>query len=397
MIDQDKDYLITPLEWKIPQVDGDIDISDEELDNLSYDDSSDAHLSTNPMLFQSFNHDDISWGQDPGTYQYESHDDIMFRYAEHCHITQLDGNFSEKDDEDVTDLSNIYSINCERDEVIVLVSFFRSFDFIWNSLTSHKLCSTQAKKECFFCYMRSSCKRLNCIRGKGPRNLKMIEMLSEFNQLDSILGVEWFDILEDIPKLVEGILSLLSVYEKNMSPLFGLPILKCMTCNRSLKIENQLTHEIDTSHLQGSLLNFDLQLLVDVLINRIDGQNCCIRNSTYKDIEEKILILVLSHPIDVNITLTQSIHGATFTFLSALCLENSENSETRYISYCNVENEIVTQKNNQIVKFNDQFHKSKLLCFHIGKNPLIMERTKSDEFIYDKKIQKQNIRIINKP
>ena len=68
-------------------------------------------------------------------------------------------------------------------------------------------------------------------------------MLSEFNQLDSILGVEWVDILEDIPKLVEGVLSLLSVYEKDMSSLFGLPILKCMTCNRNLQIENQLTHK----------------------------------------------------------------------------------------------------------------------------------------------------------
>ena len=60
IIDQNKDYLTTPLEWKIPQVDGDIDISDEELDNSSYHSSSDAHLSTNPMLLQSFSHDDIS-------------------------------------------------------------------------------------------------------------------------------------------------------------------------------------------------------------------------------------------------------------------------------------------------------------------------------------------------
>ena len=85
-------------------------------------------------------------------------------------IPQLDG----FDDEDLEDLckreNKIFGVNCEIEEIIQLLNFFRSFNFMWISSNFHVLCCSD--QTCFFCNMRSSCIRLRQVREKGPRWLK---------------------------------------------------------------------------------------------------------------------------------------------------------------------------------------------------------------------------------
>ena len=93
-------------------------------------------------------------------------------------IPQLDG----CDEFDLSEKGNmekqIYGVNCEINEIIQLINFFRSFNFLWISTDSHWLCSVP--QECFFCYMRSTCLRLRKEREKGP---KMVQLNEFVNQL----------------------------------------------------------------------------------------------------------------------------------------------------------------------------------------------------------------------
>jgi len=99
-------------------------------------------------------------------------------------ILQVNGNESE---EDIGGVKTLFAVNCEIDELIHIVSFFRSCHFLWGSVVHHSLCTEKMTEKCFLCNMRSSLLRLNSTRKKGPKTLKMIEMLSEIGQLNSNL------------------------------------------------------------------------------------------------------------------------------------------------------------------------------------------------------------------
>ena len=224
----------------------------------------------------------------------------------------------------------------------------------------------------------------------------MVEMISEFSQLDSILGVTWIDMAGDAPRMLECILSLLSMNKLDISSLFGIPDIECTICKYCIRMKNQLIYNVETDHLQSSLLFFDLKMLLRVLIDRNSQMNeCCIRSSKFKDIHEKILVLVLSQPIDMDIIVNQTINSAHFTFLAALCKERS-NVDSAFITHFNLENQIVSQIDKRIVRSKNQFEHVKALCFFCGQNQITIHRTKSDEFIYDQKIQKQMCRKYDK-
>ena len=113
-------------------------------------------------------------------------------------IPQLDGNVSESS-EDENIIKKLFSVKCETRGIIQVLTFFRSLDFIWNSLSCHKLCSTKSSGEnCFFCHMRSSCLRLRATRGRGPKSLRLIEFTSQLNQYKSMLGWNWMENLTDL-------------------------------------------------------------------------------------------------------------------------------------------------------------------------------------------------------
>ena len=144
-------------------------------------------------------------------------------------------------------------------------------------------------------------------------------------------------------------------------------------------MKNQLIYNVKTDHLQSSLLFFDLEMLLRVLIDRYSQMNkCCIRSSKFKDIQKKILVLVLSQPIDMDIIVNQTINSANFTFLSALCKERS-NVDSTFTTHFNLENQILSQIDNRIVSSKKQFHNVKALCFFCSQSQITIQRTEDGD------------------
>ena len=116
-------------------------------------------------------------------------------------IPQLDGGIdSESSLEEDTIVKNVFSINCEVKEITLLINFFRSNQFLWNSLQSHSLCTfDQHQKEhnCFLCHLRSSCLRLNSERTLGPKGLKVVEFASQLPQYE-VHGWNWKENISNI-------------------------------------------------------------------------------------------------------------------------------------------------------------------------------------------------------
>ena len=194
-------------------------------------------------------------------------------------LPQIDGNISEDGNEDV---SKIFAINIDKDQILQLTSFFRSFKSVWQSFKCHQLCDETLHVKCFFCCMRSSYLRLNAMRRKGPKSLKLVEMLLQLNQLETILDWKWKENTELLSIFIEKILLLLQHYEKQIPKLFRIPRMNCLTCGENDEFEFKLMHEISTSHLEHSLLTFDIQMILDLLVYKDKCNDCSSKLKTLK-------------------------------------------------------------------------------------------------------------------
>ena len=66
-------------------------------------------------------------------------------------ITQLDGHADGSSEEEVIIKKKLFSVHFENKEVAQVVTFFRGFNFVWESLASHKMCAPNSSSEnCFF-------------------------------------------------------------------------------------------------------------------------------------------------------------------------------------------------------------------------------------------------------
>ena len=84
---------------------------------------------------------------------------------------------------------NVYSVNCEIDEICVVINFLRSSDFLWKLSTNHPKCDFNSKHKelnCYFCHVRSSLLRLNVHRIKGPKSLKPYEFISQLFRYEKL-------------------------------------------------------------------------------------------------------------------------------------------------------------------------------------------------------------------
>jgi len=117
-------------------------------------------------------------------------------------IPQLDGidDLSESSDqiEETEPSKDVFGINCEYQEIVQLMNFFRSFNVSWLSSKDHKLCWLD--EECFFCNLRSMFLRLRQERIKGPFLLKLNEFVCSISKYEEILEYSFMDNLLQIEK-----------------------------------------------------------------------------------------------------------------------------------------------------------------------------------------------------
>ena len=223
------DVNIAEDEDSITQIDGcNYDVIDEDKDFISQmNDSNDVSNCENFLIPQFDGADDII----ETNYlipQFDGADDII---EDNDLIPQIDGN-SREDDGNIQH-KDVYAINSEMDEVICLINFFRSCSFLWTNAKIHPFCKSESlTDDCFFCYLRSSCLKLNLPRSKGPRSVKLIEFISQLPQYETEIKWNWKDNFEKIDEFIEKTLMMLNRREKMINSY-----LKCEQCG--IKKTNQ--------------------------------------------------------------------------------------------------------------------------------------------------------------
>ena len=112
-------------------------------------------------------------------------------------ICQLDGNNDLSSEEICQPCKKIFAVNCEIQEIIDIINFFRSLNILWISTKEHKLCGLD--QNCFFCNIRSSCLRVRQERGTGPEILKVNEYTCQLQQY----GSNWRASISDMPTFIK--------------------------------------------------------------------------------------------------------------------------------------------------------------------------------------------------
>ena len=160
--------------------------------------------------------------------------DNMMQY----HIPQVDGL------DDVSYMKNYFSVNCQIDELIALITFFRSFESFWNNSTQHTLCAYQKNAEnCFFCLMRSTCARINAPRATGPKSLKIVEFASQLPKYQDVLRWDWKKDKNNMTAFIENTLKLLIRSEKSVFERFVLQQY-CKQCERCKVMSENLVMDL---------------------------------------------------------------------------------------------------------------------------------------------------------
>ena len=304
-------------------------------------------------------------------------------------IIQLDGNLSDEED---SLLKTLFGIKCETEELVQAINFFRSFTCLWEILNYHLVCPRTLDIRCFLCHMRSSCLRLNVKRHMGPKTLKMVEMVSELNQLQTILGWSWKKEIDNIPKFINNVLSLLQHHESNVANVFGTPNLKCKDCKHVPACEDHhLVNEINTSHLEGSLLRFDLEMILNLLVYKDNKKECCIQSLSLGEHKLKLLIILFSNPIDIWTPIVQDLYGKNFKILS-VCNQVSTDRNLATLCHFNVNNQMYHQSLETILKSDNQFNRVKVLCLQIKEKGMYNDEANLQNFMFSTNVQKQMCR-----
>ena len=244
-------------------------------------------------------------------------------------IPQMDGQITESSEDEVKKKKSIFSVNIGLNEITQLISFFRSFDNVWNSLDFHKICAQNHLLEsCFFCYMRSSCLRLNAVRRLGPKTLKINEFTSQLNQYQTVLGWNWHDHASNLPIFIQKTLSLLKVYESKIPSQFGLLNHQCEKCLENQRFPEQIIHQLDTSNSLSEQVNLNVKCLVEVLMKKNALNKCCLESNIYSS--KKIALVEFSHPIFLDLTSSNEIYGHKLIINSFVSEENVDG----VASYC---------------------------------------------------------------
>ena len=170
-------------------------IQDVEIDDCKSEVLNDrlSNLSKMCLVFDEYRISQLDGFEDALTDSSDS--DLVF---EENFIPQYDG----LDADQLKQVKTVFGINCEVEEIIHLINFIRSFNFIWISSTGHSLCFID--EACFFCCLRSSILRLRLERKKGPMLLKLNEFICKLEEYESSLKFNFLQNLFDPAACIEN-------------------------------------------------------------------------------------------------------------------------------------------------------------------------------------------------
>ena len=254
---------------------------------------------------------DSSENEDSEKFNFGSvHNNDQFKFSyeyTHENIPQVDG----LDNLDIN--KNIFSVNCELEELVVIMNFFRSFQFIWKLTTQHTLCTFEKKGDnCFFCLMRSSCLRLNAYRSYGPKSLKVVEIASQMHKYESFLNWDWRNEMHDLNLFIVNTLKLLIDAEESLldSLIFQHTTKECETCN----IYGELVIDLDVT-TEGVLC------IEDVVKNLTQNLCSSCNESFISNTKYGLVIVRFSKAASLNISRQIILENVTVSYLSHIAEE----------------------------------------------------------------------------
>ena len=242
-------------------------------------------------------------------------------------IIQLDGNDSLLTEDEERIKKSMFSINCASEEVTQLVTFFKSFNFVWETIDWHNLCRYKSLEEsCFFCHMRSSCLRLNGERLKGPKSLKINEFVSQLDKYKTFLGWDWNLNANNLPIFIRNTFSLLQIYEKKIPVLFGLQNEdeECKICKKLPNLPSSIVYQVDTSVILKANKDVSINVLLAHLVRNSASNNCCKKTKKFKSSKTRCILMELSNPLLLSIPDSEEYEGNKIIINSLVTEERSE-------------------------------------------------------------------------
>ena len=213
----------------------------------------------------------------------------------------------------------IFAVNCEIKEIVHLVNFFRSFNFLWIQKTSHNLCDLD--DACFFCNLRSAYLRLRQIRKREPKGLKVNEITCQLDQYESNLQWNWRENRNDLPRFIQCTLELLEKSDASTACHFEIANQQCKQCAQN---EGSRIFNVDLDQTSSI---FEIKDLIKQAVMQKDLCKAC---NNLERLEEKCLILKLSHPVSVNVLDQEITNGMKAKYKSHIEIEQNVKTFFRF-------------------------------------------------------------------
>ena len=279
----------------------------------------------------------------------------------------------------------LFSINCEEINIVHMLNFFRSFDLLWKQCRKHELCDP--KENCFYCHMRSSSLRLNMGRKKGPKGMKMNEFVSQLNQYEVKLSINWRNLLLNLPEFCQYTLSLLRSSNPEASSYFDPLQVQCHECKTVNEYENII--EIDT-HEKVNHKNIPMKNLLSLMVSEKSKENCCTACLKIREFREKIYIFRFSHPINLMISSVEDIGGTAMIYKSHL----EERERSQWCAFFRFEDKIFYQNSTgSICQSTYGVHKnSKMLSVYLLPKGIPTTFDNRENLVYPNKVQQHLLR-----
>ena len=292
-------------------------------------------------------------------------------------IIQLDG-ANDKD----TDVKAVYSINCTESEITNLINFIRNFDLLWEHGENHGQCNFN--HDCFYCHVRSSIFRLNGLRKKGPKGLKLNEYISQLKQYEEKYETNWRDLLPDFQSFCHSTLNLMENNDIKISSIFGLPNIQCHLCKTALNKKNELIFDIEANEVM-KIKSVSIKHIFNLLIKKVSKYDCCSTSLQRQKGNDMILIVRLSFPVNLHISNSESFGEGEILYQSHL----EELGDNQYCSYFKINDKLGYQTSMGNVLLRTFGLQKNVVMFSVRfslkKNQ--NEFVRQDNFVYDQKVQ----------
>ena len=304
--------------------------------------------------------------------------DEIYLLLEECQVPQYDGLDDESSTMEITEkIKTVFGINCENEGIIQLISFVRSFNFLWIACRSHPLCFIGVA--CFFCNIRSSVLRLRQERNKGPFLLKLNEFICHIDQYESKSKFNFLENLYDIQACINNTLQLINL-DVDLGQFFSF---RRACCKGSSNDEKEFILNVQFEDHQGKnsydLLDVVTRSLVFINMNK----SCCKNVIQFEDLEDQCLIINFHKKEAIDISDKKLSNGFELSYRSHIEMKTIFEKH----AYFRFNNQVYSQKSDSIYKSSfGTKNDMKMIAIFVTRNVVSHVFEDVQDFIYDHKV-----------